>query len=116
MTTHALYVATAPIGTSAFALNDISAPAQFAPRIDVRTVLNRAQSNSNVTVNASYPIISVVNGVQTVANTFKLKVEFTSLRSVLAVDERARLFDETIALLQANKQQFLDGSAMFVAA
>lgn len=115
MSIHALYTATAPIGTSAFALDGVTAPAQYMPRIDVRSALNRTQSNANVTINASYPIIADVDGIKKVSDTFKLKVEFTALRSVIATDERARLFDETLALLAANKQQILDGSAMFVA-
>lgn len=115
MSIRALFTATAPIGTSAFALDGVIAPAQYMPRIDVRSVLNRTQSNANVTINASYPIMSDLDGVKKVTDTFKLKVEFTALRSVIAADERSRLFDETLALLTANKQQILDGSAMFSA-
>lgn len=115
MSIRALFTATAPIGTSAFALDGVIAPAQYMPRIDVRSVLNRTQSNANVTINASYPIMSDLDGVKKVTDTFKLKVEFTALRSVIAADERSRLFDETLALLTANKQQILDGSAMFAA-
>lgn len=115
MSVAALYLAQAPIGSSAFALDGVVAPTQYMPRIDVRSTLNRTQSNANVTINASYPIIADQDGVNKVTDTFKMKVEFTALRSVIAADERARLFDETLALLTANKQQILNGSAMFVA-
>lgn len=104
-------ISAGPLGTSIYQFDSVRAPAQFMPTITVSAVQNSSGTNTNVTVGSEYPIISEVDGVNVATNRFKMTTVFTALRSIQSDVERARLFDEHVTYLTANKANILAGSA-----
>lgn len=111
MSITAYSISAGPLGTSIYQFDSVSAPAQFMPTITVSATQNSSGTNTNVTIGSEYPIISVVDGVNVAANRFKMTTVFTALRSIQNDAERARLFNEHVAYLTANRAKILAGSA-----
>lgn len=98
-----------PLGNSIYRFVGVSAPALYIPTITFSAKANGSGTNNWVTVDSVYPLLTVVDGVTTQTDAFKMKSEFTSLQSVIADTERERLFDEHVAFLTANKANILAG-------
>lgn len=98
-----------PLGKSIYRFVGVSAPAQFIPTLTFEAKANGSGTNNWVTVDSTYALIAVVDGVTTPTDTFRMKSEFTSLQNVIADTERARLFDEHVQFLLDNKANILEG-------
>lgn len=107
-------LATAPIGYTEMRINGTSAPAQYVPTFKVQTSTNKDLSNTNVKVDGEYPVPVTNSSVTTYPNAFRIKFQFTALRSVIAAEERAAFLDEFVAWISkpANKTAILNGSAI----
>lgn len=101
---------TAPLGTSVYRFVGIDAPAQYLPTLNYEAKMNTAGSNTWVRIDTRYPLLSTVEGVITKTNEFKMYTEFSALNSVVAQDERARLFDEHVLFLLKNRPGILAGN------
>ena len=98
-----------PLGSSTYRFNGVAAPAQFIPTLTFEAKANGSGTNNWVRVESTYPLITVVDGVTTQTGAFRMKSEFTALQNVIADSERARLFDEHVAFLTAQKANILAG-------
>lgn len=103
---------TAPLGTSVYRFVGIDAPAQYLPTLNYEAKMNTAGSNTWVRIDTRYPLLSTVEGVITKTNEFKMYTEFSALNSVVAQDERARLFDEHVLFLLKNRPGILAGNVV----
>lgn len=101
---------TAPLGTSVYRFVGIDAPAQYLPTLNYEAKMNTAGSNTWVRIDTRYPLLSTVEGVITKTNEFKMYTEFSALNSVVAQDERSRLFDEHVLFLLKNRPGILAGN------
>lgn len=100
-----------PLGTSIYTLSGVDAPAMYVPRLYKKTVRNKSNTNIEVTIDTNYPLVTEEAGTYAVRNTFKMRTTFTALQSVISNTERARIFDEHVAYLTAQKAKILIGDA-----
>lgn len=98
-----------PLGSSTYRFDGVAAPAQFIPTLTFEAKANGSGTNNWIRVDSTYPLITVVDGVTTQTDAFRMKSEFTALQNVIADSERARLFDEHVAFLTAQKANILAG-------
>lgn len=98
-----------PLGSSTYRFDGVAAPAQFIPTLTFEAKANGSGTNNWVRVDSTYPLITVVDGVTTQTDAFRMKSEFTALQNVIADTERERLFDEHVAFLVAQKANILAG-------
>lgn len=98
-----------PIGQSIYTFVGVTAPQQFMPRLVATTKLNKAQTNTDFRISVSYPLLSVVDGVEANLNTIRCSVSFSALRNVIATAEKTRVLDEIIGYLTANKAKIIAG-------
>ena len=111
MTISVYSLSASPLGKSIYRFNEVTAPAQFVPELVVTTVQNASGTNINYKVDVDYPLLVTTDGVTTAPNHFKIRFEFTSLRSVISSTERERIVDEFIAFLTSHKGELMAGSA-----
>ena len=108
----ALYSASqSPIGTSIYTFVGVDVPAMHVPKLYKKTSRNKSNTNIEVVIDTNFPLVTVVDGVNVVRNTFKMRTTFTALQSVINDTERARIFDEHVAYLTAQKAKILAGDA-----
>lgn len=101
-----------PLGTSTFRLVGVTAPAQFQPSMVFSATQNSSGTNTNVKLDSTYPLLTEVDGVYTSANQFRMKTEFSALRSVIDDTERARIFDEHVQFLLDKRDLILQGAVV----
>lgn len=99
-----------PLGVSIFRFVGIAVPAQFVPFLKFEAKMNSAGTNTWMRVDTRYPLLSTVDGVTTQTNEFKMYSEFSSLQSVLAPTEKARIFDEHVRFLLTHRTAILEGN------
>lgn len=100
-----------PIGTSIWTFKDVEAPAMYLPTLKKSTKKNKSSTNVEVTVSTKYPLLTDVNGVLVVRNSFQMETTFTALQAVISAVERARIFDEHLAFLTSQKTKIINGDA-----
>lgn len=100
-----------PLGTSIYTFVDVDVPAMYMPKLINKAVQNKSKTNIESSVDTTYPLVSVVDGLSVVRNTFRMKTTFTSLQGVTALTERERVFNEHVAFLTAHKAKIIAGDA-----
>lgn len=98
-----------PIGESVYRFSAIAAPAQYVPVLRYKAALNKASTNTTMSVDIDAPIVTVVDGVTQSLNGFKCGFYYTSLRNVTEDTMRVRVLDEMIAFLTAHKAEIAAG-------
>lgn len=103
-----------PIGQSIYTFTGVTVPAQYMPRLVATTTVNKAGTNIEYKISVNYPLVSVVDGANVALNTIRANLSFTALQSVINTDEKARVLDEIVDYIVANKANIIDGNVLAV--
>lgn len=101
-----------PVGTTIYTFVGVTVPTQYVPRLVATTALNAAGTNTDYKINVDYPIVTTVDGVNTALNTFRIRFNYTSLRSVINDVERARILREFLDYCEQNFEHICEGNVL----
>ena len=92
-----------------YRVEDLTLPPMFRRTLTLTAKPNNAGTNVNVAFKLVTPVISTVNGVQTIGNRRVISGSYTSLQNVLDPTDGADITDMAATLL-ALKPNFVNGS------
>lgn len=97
------------LGTDVYRSTDSTIPMAFRPSVEMSAALNPKKTSVSMTVKSLYPLVNTVDGVPVSQNQFLMVTKFTALQHVVNDTERAKIFDDHIAFLEAARSAILEG-------
>lgn len=99
----------APQGSDYYRDEAIVVPNAFKPSLVHTVKANATGSNHNVTIRSDDNVVVTSDGKTTASDSFIMTTKFTALQSVIAAEERARIYDAHIVYLALSRKASLDG-------